>query len=378
MQKTTQTRLLSLDIFRGLTVAGMILVNNPGSWGHIYAPLRHASWHGCTPTDLVFPFFLFIVGISISLAYTKRKKAGVSPSSMYGKIFSRTAKLILLGLFLSAFTIAFPFFKDWEAIRIPGVLQRIGLVFMVASLLFLHCSWRSILLIFVGLLVGYWALMSFVPVPGAGEANYEPTTNLAAWLDRLLMEGHLWKKAWDPEGLLSTLPAIGTALFGILIGKILLQKSLTEFQKIQYFLGIGLGGILLGMLWDPFFPINKGLWTSSYVLFTGGLASTLFGMIYAIADVWKKQDWGNVFVVYGSNAITVFFLSGLIAKTFYQCKWTNGEGSTESLHGFLYQQLYTSWISVPELSSLMYALTVVVFYYLVLYVMYRKKIFVKL
>jgi len=263
-----QQRLLSLDAFRGLTVAGMILVNNPGDWGHIYAPLEHAPWNGWTPTDLIFPFFLFIVGVSITFALGQSAGSG-SQEGVIGKILKRSLTLFLLGLFLNFF----PKF-DITTVRIPGVLQRIALVYLACSLIFLKTTPRQQLYILAGLLVGYWFLLTVVPVPGVGYANLEPTTNLAAWLDRIIITpAHVYKatKVWDPEGLLSTLPAISTGTLGLLVGT-WLRSNRPATDKVAWLFTAGCLLTLAGLLWNGFFPINKALWTSSYVLLAGGLA----------------------------------------------------------------------------------------------------------
>lgn len=219
--QTSPARLLSLDVFRGLTVAAMILVNNPGSWSHIYAPLRHAEWHGCTPTDLIFPFFLFIVGVSISFALDSKKNQ-VKHSKLILTAFKRAVILFGLGLFLSLYPTVFTDpVEAFKTVRIPGVLQRIAIVFFISAIIFIKTTPKTQLRIMISLLIGYWLIMVSIPVPGVGYANLEKETNLGAWLDRtLLTEAHLWRSArtWDPEGLLSTLPAIATGLFGVLVG----------------------------------------------------------------------------------------------------------------------------------------------------------------
>src|SRR5690606_10623690 len=302
---THKKRLLSLDVFRGATVAAMILVNNPGDWGNVYSPLLHAEWHGCTPTDLVFPFFLFIVGVSIAYALSSRKNDPAARGGLVQKILTRTLILFALGLFLNLF----PVF-DFSTVRIPGVLQRIAIVYMLASFLFLKLSPKGIAWLGAGILAGYYLLMSLVPVPGIGPANLEPETNLAAWVDRgVFTTNHLWSssKTWDPEGLLSTIPALATALGGILAG-VWLKKKDDAANKIAWMFTFGLTGILAGMLWNLFFPINKALWTSSYVLYTAGWASSVLALLYWLIDVKGYRKFTRPFVVYGINAITVFFV----------------------------------------------------------------------
>lgn len=366
-------RLLSLDIFRGLTIAGMILVNNPGSWGHIYPPLRHAQWHGCTPTDWIFPFFLFIVGVAITLSLTKRKERGDDQRQLSLQIVRRTLIIFVLGLVLAGF----PFF-DLATIRIPGVLQRIAVVYFFAGILFLKTSLKVQASLATLFLFVYWGLMTLVPVPGVGHPNLEPTTNLAAWLDNFLLPGHLWRytKVWDPEGILSTLPAVSTCLYGVLLGHWLASKT-TQGNKVLGMLASGVVGILLGLLWSQVFPLNKSLWTSSYVLYTAGLALIFFGMCYWLADMKGYKLWAMPFVVYGSNAITVFFLSGLVARLLGIIKVSNSLGESVSLHNYWYNALYTSWLT-PVNASLAWALTNVLVWLGLMWILYAKKIFIKI
>jgi len=375
-------RLLSLDFFRGLTVAAMILVNNPGSWGHIYAPLEHAEWNGCTPTDLVFPFFLFIVGVSIAYAMSSKKE---DPST-HGKTILRALKrgfiLFLLGFILAFFPRNFKTFDFVEAlqqVRIPGVLQRIGVVFFISSVLFLKLSTKNIYRAFILILFSYWLLMTFVPVPDVGYANLEKETNLGAWLDRtILTEAHLWKsaKTWDPEGILSTLPAIATGLFGVLVGIYLRRKDVEVGAKIAWLFSAGTAAVLLGLLWDLQFPINKALWTSSYVLYTGGLATIILALSYWIIDANQYNRFTKPFVVYGVNAITVFFVSGLLPRLLNMIKITQENGDETGALTWFNQTYFTPYFS-PINASLAYAIFVVLFFYIILWVMYKKNIIIK-
>lgn len=360
-----QNRIASIDIFRGITVAAMILVNNPGSWSDVYAPLLHAPWHGLTPTDLIFPFFLFIVGISISLAYKNKK----SNAKTYKKIIVRALKLIGLGLFLSAFLPYAPFVKDFEAIRFPGVLQRIGIVFLVSAVLYLNVTRKMLLLITGFLVIGYWLFMSFVPLPDGTMPTLERApNNWANYIDWYVLGSHMWKADYDPEGILSTFPAIATCLIGILIGQKIVQESQEKLKDLLLISGLLLA---IGYLWSFVFPLNKALWTSSFVLVTAGWATLFLVLLHYITDV-KKIPLGNVFTAMGMNAITVFFLSGFIAKTFYLVK-INGI----SIHTLLYNNLFTySWLP-NKLSSLLYAIAVVAFYGALAYVLYKKRIFIK-
>ncbi|MDT0606345.1 acyltransferase family protein [Croceitalea rosinachiae] len=357
-------RILSVDIFRGATIVLMILVNTPGTWSNVFPPLLHAKWHGYTPTDLVFPFFLFIVGTSIVFAYQNKK----TNSGTYKKISIRTLKLIGLGLFLGAFTISFPFLKEFSAIRFPGVLQRIGVVFFFAAIFFLNFRWKTLIVITVGLLVGYWLLMTLIPVNDIESTLDRAPNNLANWLDVKIFGSHNYKADYDPEGFLSTIPSIASSILGIFTGLILLSK-----QKKKATILFGLGGVLLivGHLWDLVFPINKALWTSSFVLVTAGWANIVLALIYYLTDI-KKIQFGSIFRYAGANAIVVYFLSSFISKIMGQIKI----GDT-SLHGWLFQNIYVQNFMSMELSSLLYGLSVVAFYCLLAYVLYKKKIFIK-
>jgi predicted acyltransferase len=358
-------RIISVDIFRGMTIVLMILVNTPGTWSSVYAPFLHAEWHGYTPTDLVFPFFLFIVGTSISFSY---KDKTASPA-IYKKITIRSLKLIGLGLFLGAFTLSFPFIKDFADIRFPGVLQRIGVVFFFASLLFLHTKWKTLVGISAFLLVGYWLLMVFVPVNGIESTLERAPNNLANYIDLQVLGTHMWKTDYDPEGLLSTIPAIVSALLGIFTGLILTSK---QGKKATLLVGMGGSFLIIGHLWDLFFPINKALWTSSFVLVTAGWANLVLALIYYLTDV-KKIQFGSLFRYAGANAIILYFLSSFISKILGMIK-VNGDSS---LHGWLFQSIYVHDFMSMQMSSLLYALTVVGFYVLLGYVLHKKGIFIK-
>jgi len=384
MIEKISNRLISLDVFRGATIALMILVNNPGDWGNVYPPLLHAKWNGCTPTDLVFPFFLFIVGVSVTLSLTKRKERGDDLFKLVLQIFRRSFLIFFIGVFLNAF----PDFNLSE-VRILGVLQRIALVYFFISLIFLFTEWKTQVIISAILLLGYWALITLVPVPGIGMPNisqptiYDPilqkeiAPNIVAWLDNKLLAGHLWRstKIWDPEGLLSTLPAIVTGLFGVLLGKFLRTK-LDEFNKIIWIFFTANILIFTGLLWDLVFPMNKSLWTSSYVLFTAGLALHFFVMCYWLIDVKKIDWWIKPFVVYGTNAITVYTLSW-IGGTFLRRVKFDFYGTETSLRNFLYDNLFKPFFS-PINASLAWAMFYVLFWLGIMWIFYKKKIFLKI
>ncbi len=304
-------RLLSLDVFRGITIAGMILVNNPGTWDAIYPPLEHSKWNGCTPTDIIFPFFLFIVGVAIPFALDKRIEKGEDNKKIILQITRRSIILFLLGIFIHSFPFGlFGSEFNLDTVRIPGVLQRIGVVYFITSILYLKTKNYKIL-IYTGaeVLILYWMIMALVPVPGVGYANLEPTTSLTAWLDRTLLGEHLWQqsKLWDPEGILSTVPSIATTIIGILTG-VWLKSNKDKITKTVWLFVAGCFCMAAGYVWNGWFPINKNLWTSSYVLYTGGLALLFLGICYWFIDVRNSRWWIKPFQVYGLNAITAYFL----------------------------------------------------------------------
>ncbi len=358
-------RIISVDIFRGLTIVLMILVNTPGTWSDVYAPLLHAEWHGLTPTDLVFPFFLFIVGTSIVFAYRNK-----SPNTAtYRKISVRTLKLLGLGLFLGAFTVSFPFIREFADIRFPGVLQRIGVVFFFAAILFLNVNWKALIGICLFILLGYWIWLGYIPINGMEPSFERVPNNWANYIDLNVFGTHMYKADYDPEGLLSTLPSIATSLFGIFTGLILVSK---RKNKEWLMAGLGIILILLGNLWDLAFPINKALWSSSFVMVTAGWANLFLAAIYFLTDVLGMR-FGSIFRYAGANAITVYFLSSFVTSLFYKLR-INEE---TSVHGWLFENLFVHDFMPMKLSSLLYALCVVGFYLLLALVMYRKKIFIK-
>jgi len=364
-------RLLSLDFFRGITIAAMILVNNPGSWAHVYPPLLHAQWHGWTPTDLIFPFFLFIVGVSITLAFSGKKERHVPAKDLYGKIIRRTLILFALGLFLNGF----PFF-DISTIRIPGVLQRIAICYLVASALFLHSGARTQALWAVALMLIYWAAMQWFPVPGVGAGSYEKGANFSVGVDSFFLHGHMWSqsKTWDPEGIFSTLPAISTTLFGVLTGH-LLRQDMPAMKKVLWIIVGGSIAIVIGYTWSHWLPINKNLWTSSYALFMSGMAMVALGASYYLIDIKGWRRGIKPFCVYGMNAITVFVLSGIVGRLLYEIKWSAGE-EVITVQQWLVNTFFLPWLS-PVNASLGYALCFVFISYLAMYYLYIKHIFIK-
>jgi predicted acyltransferase len=369
----TPERMLSLDAFRGLTVAGMVLVNNPGSWGAIYPPLRHAEWHGWTPTDLVFPFFLFIVGVSIALALGRRAETAGPKRDLHFKIVKRSAIIFALGMFLAGF----PFF-ELSTIRIPGVLQRIAVCYLCASLVFLHTRWRAQVSVTLALLFAYWALMALVPIPGRGAGDLsDKEWNLAAYLDRLVLGPHIWKagKVFDPEGILSTVPAVATTLTGVLAGT-WLRSAESALGKAAGMFAAGAACVVAGWAWNFWFPVNKSLWTSSYVMLTTGLGLQLLALCYYVIDIKRRRAWAMPFVIFGVNALAVFFLSGLVARGMSLIKFTGADGKVQNLQQLIYRSLFASWAS-PLNASLLYAVCFVLAFLGLMTILYRRKIFIK-
>jgi predicted acyltransferase len=363
----TAQRLLSLDVFRGLTIAAMVIVNNPGDWNNMYWPLEHAPWNGWTPTDLIFPFFLFIVGVSITLS----KK-----SSTWRSIVRRSAIILALGLFLAGY----PRFNihRW---RIPGVLQRIALCYLAAASLYRLTSGnrrRQVIAasaVASALALGYWAIMMLVPPPGGTAGDLSPEGNLGAWLDRALMNGHLWRPRWDPEGLLSTLPAISTTLLGVLAG-MCLGTGWTSSRKTATLAGGGAVALLAGLAWDAVFPINKNLWTSSYVLFTGGFAALLLAACYWLIDVKGWRHGMTPLVILGVNAITLFVGSGLLVKTLALIRVAGPEGRPISISNWAYQHWFVPFAD-PKNASLLYSFANLAILFGLLWWMYRRRIFLR-
>ncbi|MFQ5446572.1 MAG: acyltransferase family protein [Saprospiraceae bacterium] len=363
----TSKRLLSLDVFRGLTIAFMILVNCAGNEATTYRALLHADWHGNTPTDEVFPFFLFIVGIAIIFSLSKRKLAGANTAQIYKKIFTRTLWIVGIGVFLNGA----PEF-DLATWRIPGVLTRIGIVYGICAFLYMKTTTRQQLWIAVGCLLGYWALMTLVPVPGYGVASLEPDSNLGAWLDRSIFGNHLWSasKTWDPEGLLSTIPSIATCLAGILTGE-WIKKNMDQWPQWTAIFAVGFLLFVVGLLWGEVFPINKKLWTSSYVLYHSGLALLTLGTVWWLVDVKGYKGWTSPFVWFGMNPLFIYILHEVIAITLYSIP----VGDTSAYH-WAYENIFHSWLGAYN-ASLAFAITIVLINLSVAWWLWKRKIFVK-
>lgn len=373
-------RLFSLDVFRGATIAGMMLVNNPGSWGNIYAPFKHAAWHGWTYTDTIFPFFLWIVGVAMAFSFAKRVERGDSRRTLAIHVLQRAGIIFGLGLLLSGFPFGlFGHHFDIGTIRIPGVLQRIAVCYLIVGLLFLKTTMRQQAIITGSLLFVYWLAMVLIPVPGYGAGVLEPTGNLCWYIDSTLLAGHTWSGApvpgFDPEGIFSTIPAIATTFFGVLTGHLLRSGKSKDEKTIRMFV---YGSILLlaGLIMDNWLPINKNLWTSSYSVFMAGLALVVLGVCYWIIDIKGFRKWAIPFEIYGLNAITMFVLAGLFGRLSSVVKVTGPEGTPISLKSWYYQNLFVP-LGDPMFVSLLHSLFYVVGLYFIAYLMYKRKWIIK-
>jgi len=446
-------RLISLDVFRGMTIAGMVLVNNPGTWSMIYGPLKHAEWHGITPTDYIFPFFLFIVGVAIPIALGRRIELGATKDT-YLKIFSRATTIFAVGLMMSAIPF-FDFAKTeipyalkifivlgytaalflylwgktkialiaaatciavtlgfWLAgflivpyniagMRIPGVLQRIAICYLVVSIIFLHTNWKQQSMIGAALLLVYWALMTLVPVPGCDVTTIDDKAcNLAAYLDRLILtEDHIWRsgKVFDPEGILSTIPAIVTTLSGVLTGTWLQSEpgaiatgflsspnpvaiapgSDNRLNKVSGLFFAGAVALAVGWSWSLVFPLNKSLWTSSYVVYTSGLALLTLASCYWLIDIKGYKRWAKPFVIFGVNALALFVFSGIMARLLGMIRLAGPEtGKDITLQQWIFNNAFLS-VASPVNASLAYAVCFILFWLFLMWLLYRRRIYIK-
>ena len=361
-------RLLSLDIFRGLTIATMITVNEPGIEKYAYAPLVHAHWNGITLADFVFPSFVFMVGVSVALSYSKQLANQVPRKQMTGKIFRRALTLYVIGTFLSIV----PLF-NLATVRYTGVLQRIGIAYACSCLLYIYSGWKTQAKLAAFILITYCALMTLVPVPGYGYSILEPGKNLAAWLDRLYLPGRMWQGTWDPEGILTTFPAIVTGITGLLVGQLIISKQAADRKIIWLFLA-GFLSFVTAKIWNLFFPVNKNLWTSSFVLYTSGTATMVLACLYFIVDVLGYQKWATFFKIYGSNAIAAYLIADLSSDVLFY-KWGGPQGT--SINMAVIKAVTPSVIPL-EIISLTWAVSFCLLVFLPVYILYRKKIFLKI
>ena len=376
-----QKRLVSLDAFRGATIAGMMLVNNPGIWSAVYPQLLHASWNGWTFTDWIFPFFLWIVGVAMTFSFAKRMEQGGKKGELTLHVLQRSAVIFALGLFLNGFPFGLAFGHEFSfaTIRIPGVLQRIAVCYFIASVIVLNTNVRSQIAWVVGLLAGYWLLVKLVPVPGYGAGVLEPTGNLCWYVDSVVLKGHTWRGApvpgFDPEGIISTIPAIATTLLGVMTGHWLRSTRSQEEKTAWMFVG-GNMLLLLGAILDMWLPINKNLWTSTYTIYMAGWALVCFATFYWLIDVKGYTRWAKPCVVYGMNAIAAFVMAGIIGRLLGLIRWQQDDGSVISLKSFIFEHYFLP-LGSPMNASLLFGIAFLLVLYLFVWVLYKKKWFLK-
>jgi predicted acyltransferase len=353
----------------------MLLVNNPGTWSAIYPPLQHAPWHGWTPTDLIFPFFVFIVGVTTHLSLSSRARRGDTSRQITAQILRRGTLIILFGLLLHAFPF-FPLTRITE-VRIPGVLQRIGVCYLAAALLSRNRSSRQVAGMVGILLLGYWALQALVAPPGVAAPTLDvPADTLSAWIDRAVFGSHLWRQSgtWDPEGLLSTLPATGTCLLGVLAGRWLAHPVALP-DRLNGLFAAGAIGMVAGLMWNWSFPINKNLWTSSYVVFTAGMACVAIATIAWLTDIRGWRRWASPLVTYGLNPLVAFVGSGALARMLGTVQVSSG-GETIALQQAIYRSAFAPWLE-PRNASLAYAVAFVLLWYGILKLLQRRRILLR-
>jgi predicted acyltransferase len=373
------TRLMSLDIFRGLCVAGMIVVDNPGNDTKAYWPIMHADWNGWTPADFIFPSFLFLVGISLVFSTASRLQRGQSRSQILVHALWRTLLLIAIGFLVNASPIVG---FDVHTFRFEGVTQRIALCYLAAVALELWTGRRGQVIALAACIIGYWALMRFVPVPGSGVPGrdipfMDPDRNLAAWLDRRLFMGHLYNVTRDPEGILHTIPAIGTTLSGVLAGH-WLRSTKSQAAKAWGMFLVGIVGLCAGMLWNRSFPINKNLWTSSFVLFTTGFALVFLALLYWILEIRQwRGTWTMPILVLGMNAIAAFVADAVVYGPGYSFNAKGPNGTSMPWHEAAQAYLESFRLSTPA-ASLVYSLAALAFCWMLLWLLWRKRVFIKL
>jgi len=365
-------RLVSLDVFRGLTIAAMILVNDAGDWQHVYRPLEHAEWNGWTPTDLVFPFFLFIVGVSMTLSFTARQSAGATRGSLLVHSIKRSLLIFAIGLALNAVPF---FFVPGHHLRIYGVLQRIAIVYLISSIVVLYLGRAGRLATILFCLLGYWAALKLIPVPGYGAGNLTMDGDLVGFIDRKLFYEHLWvQHRFDPEGLLSNIPAVATCLLGVFAGDFL-RSGRTAVAKARGLLLAGVIGLVLGKIWGLAFPINKNLWTSSYVVFTAGFALILLSLCYWLVDIRGWKGWSKPFQMMGMNPLLLYALSMLVGEASYIMR-VRSSGKLVPLKLYVFSHFYAP-IASPYNASALYGLSYVIAFLILGWILYRWKIFVK-
>jgi predicted acyltransferase len=363
---TKVSRLISLDAMRGFTIAAMILVNFPGNDEYVYAPLKHSVWNGLTPTDVIAPFFLFIVGVSIALAYTKRLEKATPKGDMYKKIVIRSFKIFAVGIVLN---LLWDF--NFAELRWTGTLPRIAIVFFVCAFMFLNTDWKKQVWIGGIILAGYWLAMTLIPTPGIGKVMLERGVNLAAWIDSKYLPGTMWQGTWDPEGILSTFPAIVSGITGMLAGAVMLSNRTREMKVILLMIA-GFFMAIAGYIWGLTFPVNENIWTSSFVFVTSGFAFMALGAFYFLVDMKGFTHGTKPGIIFGANAITVYVLGDVLAGIFYGIKFG---GESLNMHFF---NVITGIGMGEKFTSMLYALIYVCVVFIPAVILFRKKIFIKL
>jgi len=359
-------------------VAGMILVDNPGSDDLAYGPIKHAEWNGWTAADFIFPSFVFLVGVSMAFSFPTRLQRGESKWQIFLHVLWRSLILIAVGLLVNASPIIG---VDWHTYRIYGVTQRIALCYLAAAVLFLWSNWRGQLVALIACLAGYWAILRFAPVPGFGIPGHDipfmdPERNIVAWLDRKLLMGRLYNGVRDPEGLISTIPAIGTALLGVLTGQ-WLRSGANPRTKVVRMICVGIVGLTAGLVWNRWFPINKNLWTSSFVLLTGGFALIFLGLLHWAIDIKAWHGWRMPLVVFGMNAIVGFVADSVVYGPGYTFTAKGPNGTSLNWHEAAQAWLISFGLGAAN-ASLVYSIAAVLFCWMLLWLLWRKKIFIKI
>jgi len=370
----TATRLMSLDLFRGATIAAMILVNDPGDEHTTYWPLDHAKWNGWTPTDLIFPFFLFIVGVAMAYSFTSRLRRGESREDLLKHVLWRGFILFALGLFLNGFPNRYHL-ATW---RVYGVLQRIAICYVITAVLALFTKRRAWIGTAVACLAGYWIIMRYIPMPGFGTPGHsipfmDPDRNLAAWLDRKVLAGHLYDVTRDPEGILSTIPAVATSILGLLTGDWLRARRSPNTKALGMAIA-GILGVAVGEIFNQWFPINKNLWTSSFVIFTAGMALLALALCYWVLDIRQRRGgWTTSLLVFGMNPIAAYVFAGIVASLLDRISFADGLTLQETIYQSIFDPL-----GKPYLASLLFAIAFVVMCWIPMWILYRKKVFLKI
>jgi len=377
-----KSRLVSLDAFRGAAIAAMILVNNPGSYVEVYDQLEHAEWNGWTFADCIFPAFLWIVGVAITLSFANRAEYGSDRGQLLLHVLRRSMIIFALGICLTGFP--FGLFLDphfsFDNLRIPGVLQRIAICYLLTAMIFFTTRVRGQILWTVGLLAFYWVLVRWVYVPGYGEGVLEPEGNLCWYVDYLVLKTHTWRGAmvegFDPEGIVSTIPALATTLFGVLAGHWLRTPRSGEMKTLGL-LGSAIGLLAIGSIMNIWLPINKNMWTSSYAVFMAGVSTFCLAAFYWLMDVKGYKRWASPFAIFGMNALAIYVLSGLIARLLFLIGWPQPDGSFLEVREYLFQTLFECWAKEDN-ASFVYAITHVLAMFAVAWVLWKKRVFIRL